>query len=98
MKGNNTKSRFTLDMTPDLRTRLKIAAARKSITMRQYCLSAVEQELDREDVAVFSSGSFGREAVEKARALQRSVFGRRRLADESAELIRQARDERANRQ
>jgi hypothetical protein len=96
MKANNGGTRFTLDMTPDLRTRLKIAAARKSITMRQYCLSAIEQELDREEVAVFSSGSFSREAVEEARALQRSVFGKRRLADESVELIRQAREERAN--
>ncbi len=96
MKGNNNKSRFTLDMTPELRTRLKIAAARKSITMRQYCLSAIEQQLDREEVGVLASGTFNREAIEKARALQESVFGKRRLADESAELIRQAREERAS--
>jgi predicted DNA-binding protein len=96
VKGNNNKSRFTLDMTPELRTRLKIAAARKSITMRQYCLTAIEQQLDREDVGVLASGTFNREAVEKASALQKSVFGKSRLADESAELIRQAREERAS--
>ena len=94
MKGNNNKSRFTLDMTPELRTRLKIAAARKSVTMRQYCLTAVEQQLDREEVGVLASGTFSQEAIDKARALQESVFGKRRLADESAELIRQAREER----
>lgn len=96
MKDNNNKSRFTLDMTPDLRTRLKIAAARKSVTMRKYCLSAIEQQLDREEVGVLASGAFNREAVEKARALRESVFGKRRLADESAELIRQAREERVS--
>ena len=96
MKSNNNKSRFTLDMTPELRTRLKIAAARKSITMRQYCLTAVEQQLDREEVGVLASGTFNQETVEKARALQKSVFGKSRLADESAELIRQARDERVS--
>jgi predicted DNA-binding protein len=95
VKGNNNKSRFTLDMAPELRTRLKIAAARKGVTMRQYSLSAIEQQLDREEVGVLASGTFDREVVEKARALQESIFGKRRLADESAELIRQAREERA---
>ncbi|MFC1989838.1 hypothetical protein ACFLVW_04690 [Chloroflexota bacterium] len=48
MKGNNNKSRFTLDMTPELRTRLKIAVACKGVTMRRYSISAIEQQLDRE--------------------------------------------------
>ena len=94
---SNNKSRFTLDMTPELRTRLKIAAARKGITMRQYSLSALEQQLDREEeVGVLASGAFSQEMVEKAKALQKSVFGKHKLADESTELIRQAREERAN--
>jgi hypothetical protein len=96
VKGNNNKSRFTLDMTPELRTRLKIAAARKGVTMRQYSLSALEQQLDREEVGVLASGTFNRETVEKAKALQESVFGKRKLADESTELIRQAREERVS--
>ena len=91
-------SRFTLDMTPDLRTRLKIAAARKDITMREYCLSAIEQQLDREEPGVLAFGDFNLEAVEKAKGLQESVFGERRLGDESAELIRQARQERISQQ
>jgi len=94
VKDNNNKSRFTLDMTPELRTSLKIAAARKGVTMRQYSLSAIEQQLDREEVGVLASGTFNQEAIEKAKALQKSVFGKRRLADESAELIRQIREER----
>lgn len=96
MKGNNNKSRFTLDMTPELRTRLKIAAARKGITMRQYSLTAIEQQLDREETGVLASGTFTLETVEKARALQESFFGERRLVGESADLIRQAREERAS--
>ena len=92
MKGNNT-SRFTLDMTSDLRTRLKITAARKGITMREYCLSAIEQQLARESLRALAPGNFDSEAVEKARALQESVFGEHRLANESVELIREARQE-----
>jgi hypothetical protein len=94
MKDNN-KSRFTLDMTPELRTRLKIAAARNGVTMRQYSLSAIEQQLEKEGVGVLPSGSFGHDAVDRARALQRVVFGKRKLTDDSTELIRQAREERA---
>lgn len=96
MKSNNGKSRFTLDMTSDLRTRLKIAAARKGVTMRQYSLSAIEQQLEREEVGVLASGTFNRDAIEKVRALQKSVFKKRGLADESVGLIRQAREERVN--
>ena len=95
MKNNNNKSRFTLDMTPELRTRLKIAAAQKGVTMRQYSLSAIEQQLEREGVVVLASGSFDHDAIDDAKALLQAVFGRRRLTDDSPELIRQARDERA---
>jgi hypothetical protein len=91
---DNDKSRFTLDMTPDLRTRLKIAAARKGVTMRQYSLSAIEQQLDKEGVGVLASGSFDHEAIDKARALRQVVFGKRKLTDDSTQLIRQAREER----
>ena len=95
MKNNNNKSRFTLDMTPELRTRLKIAAARSGVTMRQYSLSAIEQQLEKEGVGVVASGSFDNDAIDKAKALQQAVFGKRRLTDDSTELIRQAREERA---
>jgi hypothetical protein len=91
---NNNKSRFTLDMSPGLRTRLKVAAARKGVTMRRYSLSAIEQQLEKDEVGVLASGSFDRDAVNKAKILQQAVFGRHRLTDESTELIRQAREER----
>jgi len=95
VKSNHNKSRFTLDMTPELRMRLKVAAARKGITMRQYSLSALEQQLEKDEVGVLASGAFNRKTVEKAEALQNLVFGKRTLTDESTELIRQAREERA---
>ena len=95
MKDKYNKSRFTLDMTPELRMRLKIAAARKGVTMRQYSLSAIEQQLEKEEVGVLASGSFDHDAVDKAKALQQEVFGKRRLADDSTELVRQARTKRA---
>lgn len=92
MKSNHNQSRFILDMTSELRMCLKVAAARKGITMRQCSLSALEKELEKDEVGVLASGTFNRKAVEKAEALQNSVFGNRTLTDESTELIRQARE------
>jgi len=97
VKSNNNKSRFTLDMTPELRMALKVAAAQKGVTMRQYSLSAIEQQLEREGIGVLASGSFDHDAIDKAKAVQRAVFGKRRLTGDSTELIRQARKERAGR-
>ncbi len=34
------KKRFTLDLDPEVQLRLKVAAALKGISMRQYCLDA----------------------------------------------------------
>ena len=48
--GKNT--RFTLDMSSELHTRLKIIAAIKGVTMRDYCLSAIEIQLIRDRVGV----------------------------------------------
>ena len=94
MKNNDSKSRFTLDMTPELRTRLKIAAARRGVTMRRYSLSAIERQLEREEIAVLAPAGFDSDAVARARSLQKAVFGERRLAGDSTDLIREAREER----
>ena len=96
MKSNTNKSRFTLDMTNDLRTHLKIAAAQRGVTMRQYSLEAISKQLARDDVQVKTSSGFNKDAVKKAKALQKSIFGKRRLSDDSAEIIKQAREERAS--
>ena len=96
MKSNTNKSRFTLDMASDLRTRLKIAAAQRGVTMRQYSLEAISRQLARDNVQVQTSNGFNREAVNKAKALQKSIFGKRRLTDDSTEIIHQSREERAS--
>jgi hypothetical protein len=44
----NGKSRLTLDIDSDLHERLKIVAARQRITMRDFCIRAIEQRLSQE--------------------------------------------------
>ena len=82
MKDNNNKSRFTLDMTPELRRRLKIAAACKGITMRQFALSAIEQQLSREDLGILASGNFDLTTVDRAKTLQTPILREKDLSEE----------------
>ena len=39
------KKRLTLDLDPPVHRRLKAVAALKGISMRQYCLTAIDKEL-----------------------------------------------------
>ncbi len=97
MLQSNTKDRkkrFTLDMSPELQTRIKIAAASKGITMREYSLSAIVDRLNRDELQTLIPGNFSHESIQEARDLKKRIFGKRRLADQSVELIRQSREER----
>jgi len=43
------RPRLSLDITPDVRRRLRLAAAKRDVTIRQYVLGAIEDRL-REDL------------------------------------------------
>lgn len=43
------KPRLSIEIDPDLRRRLKIAAARRDVTIRDYVLAAVTRALDGDD-------------------------------------------------
>lgn len=42
------KARLTLDLPPELHTRLKVVSARRGTTMREYCVDAIEHKLSDE--------------------------------------------------
>lgn len=42
------KARLTIDLEPQLHSRLKVVAARKGTTMRKYCVQAIERLLGEE--------------------------------------------------
>jgi len=42
------RARLTLDLDPELHGRLKVIAARKRTTMRQYCVEAIEHRIAEE--------------------------------------------------
>ena len=89
------RKRFTLDLDPLLQRRLKVIAALKGISMRQYCLAAIEREVAKDAAEGVQSLPFGEEAISRLSSLQQEVFQGRRLAGDSAELIRESREARA---
>ena len=45
-----TKKRLTLDLDPEFQKRLKVTAAIKGVSMREYCERAIGKELDKDEV------------------------------------------------
>ena len=92
------RKRFTLDLEIPLQRRLKVFAALRGVSMRQYCLVAVEKELARDESTRAKSLPFGEEALERLASLQAQVFGQRKVAGDSVDLIRETRQARAKTQ
>ena len=89
------KKRLTLDLDPALQRRLKAVAALKGISMRQYCQTAIDKELVRDEAAGVPILPFGREAIDRFVALQEETFNGQLLPGDSAEFIREVRESRA---
>ena len=81
------KQRFTLDLNLELKQRLKAAAARKGVSMRQYCHDAIEKELssdDRTKVKPFCPDRLNRSREE--------IFQGKVLPGNSVDFIREDRE------
>ena len=86
------KKRFTLDLDPDFQRRLKVAAALNGISMRQYCVAAIEVALDQEQDVYLSSQGLTEDSLDRLSALRDQVFGDRMLPEDSADILRKERD------
>ena len=94
------KKRLTLDMDPAFQRRLKATAALKGVSMRQYCLTAIEGELSKDEVV---NGVVGHEdgtayaqpfkpiGIEKLIAFRKELFGDRVFPGNSVDLLREGR-------
>ena len=95
------KERVTLDIevSAELRERLDAVAASKGVAPRVYCAAAVEEALDRDARAGAAGGArpISREAVERMRSLKREIFKGGKLPGNSADIIREEREKRAER-
>jgi hypothetical protein len=89
------KKRLTLDLDPQLQRRLKAIAALKGISMRQYCQSAIDKELSKDEAQGFTAVPFGDEAQDRKEGFQEEVFQGQTIPGDSAEFIREAREQQA---
>jgi uncharacterized protein (DUF1778 family) len=49
------RPRISIDLAPEMRRRLRLAAARRDLTVRQYVLEALEERLDEDLTAADKS-------------------------------------------
>ena len=85
------KKRLTLDLDPAFQRRLKVAAALKGISMRRYCQTAIEKELNSDGVGGSTGLMSGKPDHEEFADLRDEIFGGKPLTGSSADLIREAR-------
>ncbi len=55
MQPTAKRPRISVDVPPEVRRRLRLAAAKRDLTVRQYVLEAIEEQL-REDLGEDSEG------------------------------------------
>ncbi len=82
-------------MDPPVQRRLKVMAALKGISMRQYCQAAIDRELAKDEATRVPDLPFGHEALDRLDALSKEIIGDRILPGDSAEFIREARESRS---
>jgi uncharacterized protein (DUF1778 family) len=55
MESSTKRPRISVDVLPEVRRRLRLAAAKRDLTVRQYVLEAIEERL-REDLGEEEAG------------------------------------------
>jgi hypothetical protein len=98
MVNKRTNSTVRLNIyvhDPLIRRRIKTAAAQKDISVSEYCLQAIADQLAREAEMGLKKNDISLEtALEKAKRFQAKTFGGRSFRVSSGDLIGEARKER----
>ena len=88
------RPRISIDVTPELRRRVRLAAAERDMSVTEYCREVLARHLRQEAEREEARRDKALEALEMARRFRERVFGDRILRPDSAELIREGREER----
>lgn len=100
MEQGGQRARLTLDITPEMRRRIRLAAAQRDLTIREYVERILDEALPplRDLEAVEAVGRrrepISREAVERLLQARDRLTGGRTLPGDSTDLLREAREER----
>ena len=85
-------AQVTLDLDPELRSRLEAIAARKGVSLNDYCLEIICGAVDRDEGRALNKTE-QLAALDRLDALRKEVFGDRVLPD-STPLFREMRGHR----
>lgn len=91
------RSRITIDISPELRRRIKVAASRNDLSISEYLGNILEQSVPDEA----SMGQHGRpvtqETLERLRRIREKILQDRqgKLFEDSTEMIHKMREERS---
>lgn len=88
------KKRLTLDLEPAFQRRLKVMAALKGISMREYCQTAIDRELTKDEANGASGLHTSRFLFGRLEASRDALLGNRVFRGDSVEFIREAREAR----
>jgi len=78
MVSSTKRPRISIDVLPEVRRRLRLAAAKRDLTIRQYVLDAIEERL-REDLGEDERGLLA--LTEKADPVLAELWDNRRDAE-----------------
>ena len=87
--------RLIIDLDPELRRRLEVAAEREGVSMKRYCQAAIDRVLAQDEANGPAKRGFNREAFERLVELRQEIFRGKPLPGNSADYIREAREERS---
>ncbi|MBX5468030.1 MAG: hypothetical protein K6U14_11155 [Firmicutes bacterium] len=80
--------RLIVDIDPDLRRRIKVAAAQRDLSMRTYVSSLLDRMVPGAEAPMTPDD------VEQLRRVRTSIMGGRIFADDSADILRAERQRR----
>lgn len=92
------RSRITIDVSPQLRRRIKIAAVQNDLSIGEYLGEILEHAVPGEaSVAQQEQRPISHEAIERLKKISEQIIQDRggKLFEDSTEMIRQMREERS---
>ena len=84
--------RVVLELDPCVARLLAAAADLKGISVRKYCLSAIDKELARDEADVLEDALADKQDHEMFAELRREIFKGKPLPGNSVDLLREARE------
>jgi predicted DNA binding CopG/RHH family protein len=91
------RSRITIDISPELRRRIKVAASQRDVSISEYVGNILEESVP-EEVSIKQPGRpVTQETLERLRRIREKILQDRqgKLFEDSTEMIRKMREERS---